>query len=241
MAALNPPSYEEWVDECFRYKRPELGTYYTGFVPTEKVAYDHDELTGEIYAPLLAAYMTRLFEAPGFIADRFTDDEIAGGTHFLFGAEAGCLREVRSGAVAPEVLLRCLRAVGTLYTDLFDRVCGARGQRPDEELKARIDSDVYMIWDMDSLDYAVTTDWPDGPCTEAGLTILEAALMRCRTSACRQSALHGIGHLLMQQPREGDGAIRDRLRGLVDRFLGEKQPPEWLAEYAREARAGRVM
>jgi hypothetical protein len=241
VAALNPPSFEEWVDECFRHKRPESGTYYSGFVPTANVEYDHDELAGEIYAPLLAAYMTRLFDAPGFIANRFTDDEIAAGTHFLFGAEAGCLRELRGGGVSPGVFLRCLRSVGTLYTDLFDRVCGTRGQRPDEEFKARIDSAVYMIWDTDSLDYAVTIDWPDGPCTEAGFTILEAALMRCRTSACRQSALHGIGHLMMQRPCEGDVTIRDRLRGLVDRFLHEKQPPEWLAEYAREARAGRVM
>lgn len=239
---MNPPSFEVWVEGYFfRGLAPENSPFYVGFTPSASAHRSCEEWDGEIDTPLLAEYMIRLFEAPGFIADRLTDDEIAACIWSFFGGECHLFSELRRGGIEPEVLARCLRAIATMYTDFFDRVCGDRGRRPDEDLGSRVDSAVYMIWDMGQLEHAVTSDWPGGPYTETGFTVLEAGLLRCRTAACRMSALHGIGHLLMQTACSADSSIRERLRGLVDRFLNEKQPPEWLASYAREARSGCVL
>ena len=148
---------------------------------------------------------------------------------------------LRDRSVAIEEQVRCVRGVATCYTDLFERVCCNRGVDPDLELfeQSEIDGAVYMMWDMDCFEGTLAHPQDNPHLIEPGLFVLESALMRCRTSTCRVSALHGIGHLYSRFEDEKD-PLADRLRELVDRFVASTTMPDWLAEYAACARDGYV-
>jgi len=239
MNAAQPPSFDEWVTYCFTYGHGDFsGTSPDG---EEAVAAREARFFG-MNAALLTQYLTRLFEAPAFIADRYTDDQIAEATWFIFGCGSGYIGDMRSGAVPQELQARCMRSITTLYTDLFDRVCGRRGTDPDSELHHTVNLDmaVYMIWDMDHLEGAVMFPEKGPHLVEPGIEVLQNVLTRCRTSACLVSALHGIGHIYCTHNYNGNKEIARRLRAMVDDFVSRRELPEWLAEYAAHAREGYV-
>ncbi|TVS07722.1 MAG: hypothetical protein EA423_03405 [Phycisphaerales bacterium] len=239
------PDFDAWVEYCFVHGYRDWANWHND--PFEVADARETEFVWSIDPVVLAEHMIRLFESPAFIADRYSDEQIARAVWFFFSQVSSYFHEIRDCSAIPEPLRdRCIRSVATIYTDLFDRVCG---KGPDDsflgkrdyckaiELLPDLDGAIYMIWDMDSFAYAaIRTDEVDAA-FERGYAVLEAALMRCKTSACRLSALHGIGHsvrMFEESPKN------DRLRALVDRFLAECEVPGWLAEYADCARFGAV-
>jgi hypothetical protein len=68
---------------------------------------------------------------------------------------------------------------------------------------------------------------------EPGFRVIETVLAECRTSSCRISALHGLGHLHDYHGR--------RVERIIDGFLARPDLPEWLRTYAMKARGGCVM
>jgi hypothetical protein len=102
------------------------------------------------------------------------------------------------------------------------------------------DKSVYMIWDMDGIQYALSANEND-PLSLACLDVLHAGLMKCITSACRVSALHGLGHGIRRIRRTHAGSpMAVRVQSMIDEFLATRQPPHWLHEYALDAREGGV-
>ena len=99
---------------------------------------------------LLTSFMIRLFESPSFVAERYTGYQIARATWFLFGGGSGYIHEMRSGAVPSGLQVRCVRSLTTLYTDLYDRVCGRHRTDPDSDLREsdELDGAVYAMWDL---------------------------------------------------------------------------------------------
>ena len=65
---------------------------------------------------LLTTYLTTLFESPSFVAERYTDNQIAEATWFLFGCGSGFIGDMRRGAVQQDLQVRCVRSITTLYT-----------------------------------------------------------------------------------------------------------------------------
>lgn len=231
MADANPPSFEEWLHYCLT--RGSLN-------PDESE--ERRILRFELMEPsALAALMHRLFASPGFLADRCTPDQIGDLVDFLFSIDSGYMTRVFLARDVPASIQAALLAeLSTFYIELLDRVCGRRGADPDSDLRFtdRLDCKVYMMWDMNGLEcVGVRSEHPH--LIEPGLRVLEAALFRCRTSACRISALHGIGHLYSMNS-ESQPSIARQLQSLVDRFLGSASVPDWLAEYAACARDGYV-
>lgn len=232
----NAPSFEEWVEYCFTQG------YDNWASGDDDESTDRHERFVCLESSVITAYLTRLFESPEFLGSAYSPEQIANAMWFIFGCASEYLKDVRYGNVGPGEQIRCIRSVATLYTDLLDRVCGDRGRDPDTDLRERskIDGAVYMIWDMDSLEGTVMFHEKHPHLVEPGLFVLESVLQKCRTSACRVSALHGIGHCLMHGPSESDEAVTIRLREFVDRFVASTPLPDWLAEYAACARDGYV-
>ncbi len=239
------PDFNAWVEYCFVHGYYDWANWSTD--PVEVAEARQAEFVDLIDPVVLAEHMTRLFESPAFIADRYNDEQITRATWFFFGISSYYFYEIRdSPAVSESLRDRCIRSVATMYTDLYDKVCGKgpddHAMGKDEMIKAiyqlpDLDGAVFMIWDMDSFGYvAIPTDEVDAA-FERGYAVLEAALMRCKTSACRLSALHGIGHSVRMFE---ESAKNNRLRSLVDQFLAECEVPGWLAEYADCARFGAV-
>lgn len=190
----------------------------------------------------MTTYLTQLFEAPSFIAEEYSDYQIAEAVSFLFGMGSGYIHGICNTGVPPELQIRCIRSISTFYTDLLDRVCGDRGSDPDSDLidESDVDGEVYMIWDVGGLEYIVTCPDRHPHLVEPAIEILENVLRRCRTSACRISALHGIGHILCDRQGEGDASKVARLRAMVDEFTDRPDVPDWLHRYAFDARSGMV-
>ena len=192
--------------------------------------------------PLLANYIVRLFRAPAFLADKYTDDQIAGATWFMFGVASEYFASVRAKCVPHHRQTECVSAVTTLYTELFDRVCGKRGSDPDTDYRDTIEVDgaVYMVWDMDYIDGAILFDDENPHLVDPAFAVLRTILERCRTSACLVSALHGLGHVRMYH-EEHNRSLARRAAELIDRFLAERRPIHWLREYAEAAKAGHIL
>jgi hypothetical protein len=189
------PSFDEWVEYCFTDGYRD----FCGWADEPDDVVTAREERYHTFAPrTITSYLTRLFESPGFIADRYTDEQIADATWFIFGSSASSyIHDARSPGVPREEQVRCLASVATMYTRLFDRVCGERGSNPDEDLreKTRLDGAVYMIWDMGGVEGTVLFPGRLPHLEKPGIEVLETILTECRTSACRTSALHGIGHI----------------------------------------------
>ncbi|MCC6971673.1 MAG: hypothetical protein IT434_15790 [Phycisphaerales bacterium] len=231
MADANPPSFEEWLHYCLtrESRNPD---------ESEEKRIARFEL---IEPSALAALMHRLFASPGFLVDRCSPDQIGGLVDFLFSMDSGYMTRVFLARDVPaSTQAALLTELSTFYIELLDRVCGRQGSDPDSDLRFtdHVDGKVYMMWDMNGLEcVAVRSENPH--LIEPGMRVLEAALFRCRTSACRISALHGIGHLYSMNS-ESQPSIARQLQSLVDRFVASTPLPDWLAEYAACARDGYV-
>lgn len=241
MSTHTPPSFDEWVHYCFTHGNDD----FRGESGDSKADVDERERRFLGIDPvLLAQHLTRLFESPGFIADRYTDAQIAGATWFFFGCASGYFSGMQRAEVPIEAHARCVRSVSKLYTDLYDRVCGRRGTDPDTDLRETVELDcaVYMIWDMSGFGGGAffPNEYPH--LVEPELDVLQAVLDECRTSACLISALHGIGHIYCFNNYKGNRAMARRIRSMIDRFLRERRSalPQWVREYAEDASDGGV-
>lgn len=130
--------FEAWLDYLFG--RP-IGP--SGFR-------ESDDWWDEAAAPERAVdYLTRLFEQPEVLLDRYPRRQIDRGFWYLVG-ESGHLGPLLDGPVAWEARRRGLLAIGGLFGRLFAPVCTDhlghldRGPQPPDPLN----SICYMWWDL---------------------------------------------------------------------------------------------
>jgi len=234
------PSFDEWVEYCFTKGESEFHSK----APRERSYYAVNSLTvirpdlfprSQIPLDEVAGFLVRLFRAPGFIADRFTDDQICDGTWFIFGYGGQYFPYVRRDPVPRELQSAVISSIGTLYTQLFDRLCCERGTDPDNNCieTARLDNTVWMLWDMigfslPGLDVGLFPSAPD--LVDTGFDVLETVLSECRTSSCQMSALHALAHLYALHP--------ERVLRLINGYLETRQAPPWIRDYACKASRG---
>lgn len=225
-----PPSFDEWVEYCFTQGYAD---FRSADIEDEAYVAREERFLG-LDPVLLAGYIVRLFRAPSFIADRYTDEQIGQATWFLFGVASEYFSELIAAGIPQDLQVECITSMATLYTDLFDRVCGRRGEDPDTDYcnALEVDGAVYMIWDMGSHVGAIMFPEKTEYLVQPGFDVLDAVLTRCRTSSCLISALHGLGHLKHYHPQ--------RVEQVIDRFLATRRPPAWVREYATQARTGYI-
>jgi len=217
----NAPTFDDWVEHS-------LTKGYRVFHGEEA----EDPRLSSIDEGLLVDYLTRLFEDPSELATRYSRDQIADATWFLFGCASGYFSTVRHAHLAIDRKVRCFRSVASIYTNLYDRLC-TQDSETDRSDSDKLDGAVYMIWDMDCIEVAVMFPEEQPELLEPGFQILETVLQRCLTGACLKSALHGLGHIQMYHP--------ERVSRLIDAFLTRRVSlAPWLRDYAEQAREGRV-
>jgi hypothetical protein len=89
-----------------------------------------------------------------------------------------------------------------------------------------------MLWDMDQIQYAAIV--PGGEHLVDPVFEVLTGVLALDSIACRESALHGLGHLVWDH--------RALVQGIIDGFLrAHPGLPEPLADYAQRARYGRVL
>jgi hypothetical protein len=248
-ASVNPPTFEEWVEHCFHpgHFDPcreaeeavrELSTLSMGAVDEE---YGNEVSRMGTIPPIeQAAFMTRLFESPQLHMGTRSDHDLTRAIWFLFSmTESDHLHRAFAKDVPEAQRIRLIRSIGTLYTELFERVCNRHGECPEKELydTLRLDGAVYMMWDL-GFEGLVLQD----PLIDHSIEVLRTALMSCASSSCHMSALHGLGHAIWHfENYTREQATADRLRPLIHDYLNARKRPEWLVEYAHQALTGVVL
>ena len=125
---------------------------------------------------------------------------------------------------------RGLRSLYTLFEQCFARRCSPHLSHLDEPGANLLNVLCYMWWDIYPAHYTSSQNVEEH---EILLGVMEKVL-RMDSDACRESALHGLGHWQMGYP--------ERVRATIDEFLARNQAirPE-LKHYALQARQGQVL
>ena len=129
---------------------------------------------------------------------------------------------------------RALRSFVPLFRQIMPVRCSAYLSASEDSGANPVNSSCYMWWDLltDTLSLSPDPDDLDLARLEEDFLFTLGDILAINHDACRESALHGIGHWVKMFPR---------LATVVDEFLSTTSGlrPE-LIDYARRAKAGSV-
>jgi hypothetical protein len=209
-----------------------------------KHAFDH-EVTDKISqwyfaedAPLfettdneMTELISQTFLNVGKDLTKYLDEQIDQGIWYLADTSGSDFMSALASSEVP--LPKRLEAIGSiyyLYSDCFAQRCAeVLGHLSDEG--SPLNSSCYMFWDIfrfsgleDILKNKETQD--------AVLNVLEKTLA-IEHVACREGALHGLGHTAKSCP--------EKVREIIDVFLSKNKLDDNLMAYALKAREGMVL
>ena len=224
---LKDLSFEDWIEHVFSHP-----------APTFQAAWYHD-FNAEFWdgpPALTVAHVTRLFEDPDPPLTYFADSQIAQGLHYLIDCGASDSMLALTDPLAPlDDRVACVRSIGSLFAKLFAPRCTPHLSRLDEPGCGVLNGVCYMWWDIFAIAGQVgeTTDQELQAINKAILAVMKDTL-ELESLACREGALHGLGHWYTAFPEDVTAIIDDFLRRTPD------LRPE-LEAYARSARCGCVL
>lgn len=217
------PTFEEWVEDSFGKAAPDRAGFFPEvFVPASAPG-SAEVRSSWPGGALLAQHLARLFEAPSFLAERYTGQQLRDGFYYIARVDSYYLAAARQPHVPIDLQLRWVAAIGDLYEKLFAAVCSEHLSHLDERPAHPLNAPVYMFWDLDVIEGAAI--FPDEQKShhliEPIFRVLERALS-LPSIACQESALHGLGHLVHYHPGRAEPIIKrflDRSSGLRPELL----------------------
>ncbi len=183
--------------------------------------------TSEPSAAIALEYLTSLFEDPQRYLAAYSDAQIGQGLWFLVDhACSGYMLRVLDGNLPLEDRLRCIRAIGVLFAQVFAPRCAAILGHLDKGNANPLNTTCYMWWDL-------FPSWGQGEReVDAALLSVMEEVLGLDSMACQESALHGLGHWHANHP--------DRVQEVIDQFLQRGTASDELSRYARSAQQGCV-
>jgi hypothetical protein len=211
-----PATFEAWLDETFG--RAIAGESYPQFVHREVEDWpdpvpDKDALQ----------YLIRLFENPEESLRYFSDAQIAAGLWELSSGDVHC---VNNRDIAIEDRERLIGSVATFFRDFFDKRCVPQLSNNATEHLSPLNTICYMWWEVIHIGGA--KDDPDADRLNARAMGVKELVLALPNPACKEAALHGLGHLVRHS---------DRAHAIIESFLRTRPDPE-LEDYARAALTG---
>jgi hypothetical protein len=229
--------FDDWVAYVFDHEDPDWNF-------KEDCPYWNEERN----ARLALSHMGRLFANPEILIGRFSPDQIGVGLNYLLSSGlSGHVFAVFDDTIPLEERLSVIRTIPTLYEKLLAKICarrlshGVSSAPPDD---TRADYICYMLWDVIPLfgrtrnpftktDPDVRSRWSEHEAIERACLETIERILEIEHVACKESAIHGIGHWADAYPRWAAETVkRAKKRGLI--------PPE-LDSYARAAAKGCVL
>jgi hypothetical protein len=219
---------EEWITYVFDH--PVAGDVREAWYWSE----DAPEWRG---APEdIPALIAETFEHTGDALARFSDEQLDQGFWFLVGDSLPDFRDALLDSHIPLAMrLRALRSFVPLFEQVMANRCSPHLSHLDEQPANPLNHACYMWWDL--LRFPLLE--LNGPVEaerdlfHSEVLVILSRLLIIPHDACRESALHGLGHWVHHYPQAAE---------LVDEFLS-KTPgsrPELVA-YAERARVGNVL
>ncbi len=212
-------SFEGWVDCLFG--RP--GEYPPSFAGVDD---EYPMLEPETALD----YVTRLFSDAGTILARFDDAQLNQGLWELVGA-SGELHPLLFGGLPWPDRERGIVSISAVYESLFLPRCSPHLSHRDDSGASPLNSICYMWWDV----FPTWGQPNEAECADRDRALLEVMgrALALDSVACKESALHGLGHWHMHYPAE--------TARIIEQFLErETDPGPELLAYARSAGAGCV-
>lgn len=220
-----------------------LATYGGSFAAWVRAVFDHpitnpawywnvDADTSEPPAELCVQYLTQLFLDPESALATYSDAQLNRGFWYL--VDNGCSNHMFS-LIEPEVAWEArregIRSIAVLFERLFARRCTDHLSHVDEAGANPLNSACYMWWD--SFPYHGHPDDPVRATLDAEILGVMGRILDLDSIACKESALHGLGHWY----RHYANVVPD----VIGRFLSSHSDirPE-LRMYAEWARVGYV-
>jgi len=209
---------DEWVRFVFDHPVTETAWHFATDAPDLR-------LPPERAAHLIA----ETFERGAELLRPFTDAQLNQGFWFLVSSGNSdyicCLTDA---SVPMPARTRALRAFVPLFRNVMAARCAASLSHRSESGSA-LNSACYMWWDIIPLCPPLNAREPREPMHDEVVAVL-AELLEIPHDACRESALHGLGHWAPYDPAA---------KTVIEAFLARSESlrPELLA-YARAARTG---
>ncbi|CAA7623628.1 hypothetical protein [Magnetospirillum sp. UT-4] len=189
------------------------------------MTHDFDEWITQVFAAATAAgpgveedaeparalgHLTRLWERPEVLTDRFSADDIGRMLWFLVDPSCSSHGLTLGDESLPWLdRSRAIRAIAPLYNNLLARQCQPELSHGKASPVSEINMVCYMFWDICPL----APQGAEGAATEHDETCLTvlASILAIPHPACQEGALHGLGHWAEVFPK--------RVAAIVDEFL----------------------
>jgi hypothetical protein len=216
-------SFEDWVARVFDHPVTEPEWYQAPDAADWDLSHERE-----------LQLVTQLFEQPAKVLRRFSDAQVNQGFWFLLGPRGDALRGLEDEHLVWELQGRCIQSFTSVFETLFAARCTphlshlCRTNVPDDPGMNPLNEVCFMWW------HFVWVPRPE-PSThsKADFAFLEVMqqTLALPHDACRESALHGLGHWHGGYPTETEL--------IIDTFLGRSEPiREELRDYAQQARQG---
>ncbi len=244
---LTDLSFEAWIAYVFDHPVQEPAWYWD-------IDQDHWDASGQ--AALTVAYVTRLFSDPVPALEGYSDEQLKQGLWFLVdNACSDHLLTLRDTAVPVADRIACIQAMYHLFDKLFAVRCtAALGHR--SESGNPLNSICYMWWDLlplssnashdthfvEQLNLSETIkalwkadilriDLDDYRQIVQACLLVMPQILDLDSDACRESALHGLGHWSLHH--------RELVQEVIDAWLKRHSSIRTeLKAYAQYAKAG---
>ena len=221
-------SFDQWIDYVFDH--PVLRPQWWWQDPESGYLQEWNE---RAHPAETLSYLTRLFQEPSPLLQRFTRSQIDQGLNFLVSNACSNHMFLLSEVKLPwPDRCACIDAMVPLYAKLMAPVYGddlGHTERAPGDPE-RPTFACYMWWDVIPLYGGMDNDDGDR-INEAVLNVFEQVL-KLKAESCLESVLHGLGHW--------HAWIPERTEPIVRRFLTRTDISPELREYAEHVAVGYV-
>jgi hypothetical protein len=222
---IKEASFDEWLAHLF--DRPECD-------PGEHWAFGEREPDWDAPQELTAEFLARTYEDPDHWMSRFSPAQIAAGLEYTWNSAFSNVGfALRAESVPWPLRQRAIRALEPLYQRCFARLCTPGLSHLNECLDNPVNGVCYMYWDVCPF-YGQPQNPENREMDDECLRVMEATVQMDH-DACRESALHGLGHWAMHYPSRVAASIEEGRKPLRGRLRPE------LLQYAKAAACGCVL
>lgn len=236
MTNIQTLTFEQWITFIFDHPLPAPGQpnwYDEGEAPDED-----DRWNTYAHPHTVIEYLTRLFEdAPAILAS-YSEAQIGQGFWYLVNAACSYhLSALLDTSVSWPERKRGIFAIFTLFERFFAARCTPHlshldAPGSDTSHISPLNIICYMWWDI--LPISAQSQESNQHEIEAACLEVMRLTLDLESDACRESALHGLGHWSY--------AYRQQVETIIDAWLANHQElTEKLKIYALAARAGAVL
>jgi hypothetical protein len=223
---IKEASFDEWLTYLFDRPECDYGSHWCFDRPDGEPDWD---------APreVTADFIARTYEDPKFWMGRFTIAQLAAGLEYTWNPSFSDVGfAIRDEPTPLPLRFRAVRALVPVYQQCFQSFCDAGLSNLGERLDNPMNGACYMYWDVCPF-FAGMADGQLQPLELECLRTMETTL-QIDHDACRESALHGLGHWRHDHAERVEQVIGDWLKRCKNRLRPE------LLQYAEAAACGCV-